>query len=152
MECKVNKIIALGNEGGAGNLVICEVVKMHIDTNVLDKNGSIDQHKLDLVARAGGSYYSRGKKGFFEIPKPLSTLGIGVDNLPTEVKNSKIFTGNDLGLLANVEALPNKENVNKFSKENPNYIGMDSTKKHKFAKSFLDKKEVISAWKILLTN
>ncbi len=96
-ECKVNDIIKLGTEGGAGNLIICEVVKLHIDDEILDENGAIDQRKLDLVARAGGSYYSRAKDGFFEIPKPISTLGIGVDSFPDHVKNSMILTGNDLG-------------------------------------------------------
>ena len=96
-ECKVNNIIKLGAEGGAGNLVICEVVKMHISEEVLNEDQTINQEQLDLVARAGGSYYSRANKGFFEIPKPLSTLGIGVDAMPEHVKNSMILTGNDLG-------------------------------------------------------
>ena len=95
-ECKVNEIIHLGNEGGAGNLIICEVVKLHIDEAVLDEKGAIDQHKIDLVARAGGSYYSRAKEGFFEIPKPISTLGIGVDGIPTEIRKSTVLSGNDL--------------------------------------------------------
>ena len=116
-ECKVNEIVKLGTEGGAGNLIICEVVKLHINDAVLNEKGSIDQEKLDLVSRAGGSYYSRAKSGFFEIPKPLSTLGIGVDMLPVAIKNSKILTGNDLGLLANVEALPTQERIEAFVKE-----------------------------------
>jgi len=94
-ECKVDEIVKLGTEGGAGNLVICEVVKLHIDDSVLDDNGAIDQIKLDLVARAGGSYYNRAKDSFFEIPKPLQTRGIGVDAMPDAVRNSMIFTGND---------------------------------------------------------
>ncbi|MDG2073145.1 MAG: flavin reductase family protein, partial [Polaribacter sp.] len=93
-ECKVNEVIHLGNEGGAGNLIICEVVKLHINEAVLDENGAIDQHKIDLVARAGGSYYSRAKEGFFEIPKPIATLGVGVDAIPKEIKESTILTGN----------------------------------------------------------
>ena len=114
MECKVNEVVTLGDQGGAGNLVICEVVKMHINKDVLDENESIDQVKLDLVSRAGGSYYSRAKSGFFEIPKPLSTLGIGVDALPDHVKNSHILTGNDLGLLGNVETLPEPNQIAEF--------------------------------------
>jgi len=151
-ECKVNEIVSLGDQGGAGNLIICEVVKLHINEAVLDKNQVIDQNKLDLVARAGGSYYSRAKNGFFEIPKPLSTLGIGVDNIPLEIRNSTVLTGNDLGMLGNVENTPNSEDVNKFINENPKFITKDSIKKHKFAKSFLDKGEVLSAWKVLLTK
>lgn len=149
-ECKVNEIVALGTEGGAGNLIICEVVKLHINEAVLDENQTINQNKLDLVARAGGSYYSRAKNGFFEIPKPLSSLGIGVDNIPLEIQKSSILTGNDLGMLGNVEKMPNKESVNKFASENPQFITQDSVKKHKFAKSFLEKGEVLSAWKVLL--
>ena len=85
-ECKVNDIIKLGTEGGAGNLIICEVVKFHITSEVLNDDNTINQEQLDLVARAGGSYYSRANKGFFEIPKPLRNLGIGVDALPDEIK------------------------------------------------------------------
>jgi len=99
LECKVTEVIALGNKGGAGNLVICEVLKLHIDKAILDVNGAIDQYKIDLVARMGGSYYTRAKQGFFEIPKPLSSLGIGVDALPESIRNSTILSGNDLGLL-----------------------------------------------------
>ena len=105
-ECKVKDVIFTGDEGGAGNLIICEVVKLHISEAVLADDGSIDQHKIDLVARAGGSYYTRARDGFFEIPKPISTLGIGVDSIPSEIRNSTILTGNNLGMLGNVEQLP----------------------------------------------
>ncbi len=149
-ECKVNEIISLGNKGGAGNLVICEVVKLHINKTVLNENQTIDQKKLDVVARAGGSFYSRAKNGFFEIPKPLSTLGIGVDNIPQEIRNSTVLTGNDLGMLGNVEKIPSTEDVNKFRAENSKFITQDSVKKHKFAKSFLEKGDMLSAWKVLL--
>ncbi|NCP21364.1 MAG: flavin reductase family protein, partial [Zetaproteobacteria bacterium] len=102
MECKVNEVVALGKEGGAGNLVICELVCMHINQAFLDADGLINQQKLDLVARAGGNFYSRAKNGFFEIPKPLSNLGIGVDALPKTIRESAILTGNNLGMLANI--------------------------------------------------
>lgn len=149
-ECKVNEVIQLGNEGGAGNLVVCEVVKLHIDENVIDENGAIDQHKIDLVARAGGSFYSRAKEGFFEIPKPISTLGIGVDAIPNEIRNSTVLTGNNLGMLGNVEQLPNQQDVDNFAKDNPNFVGLETVKKHTFAKAFLEKNDVESAWKVLL--
>lgn len=151
-ECKVNEIISLGNQGGAGNLIICEVVKLHIHKSVLNNDNMIDQNKLDLVARAGGSYYSRAKSGFFEIPKPIATLGIGVDSIPKSIRNSTVLTGNNLGLLGNIEELPNSETVDKFAKENPKFISIDSTKKHIFAKEFLEKNDVLSAWKVLLIN
>ena len=154
-ECKVNDIISLGNEGGAGNLIICEVVRFHIAKEVLDDKGNIDQEKLDLVARAGGNFYSRAKKGFFEIPKPISTLGIGVDAMPDEVKNSMILTGNDLGLLGNVEALPNNEDITLFintvSERYPNIEQMTHREKHKIAQNYLSFGDVDSAWKLLLS-
>lgn len=151
-ECKVNDIISLGNEGGAGNLVICEVTKLHIHKSILNEDETINQHKTDLVARAGGSYYTRAKMGYFEIPKPLTTLGIGVDSIPKEIRNSTILTGNDLGLLGNVEKLPSIEDVNKFLEQNTNFTSLDTTKKHIFAKEFLNNNDVLSAWKVLLIN
>ena len=151
-ECKVKEIVGLGNEGGAGNLIICEVVKMHISKDILDENNVIVQEKLDLVARAGGSYYSRAKSGFFEIPKPLSALGIGVDQIPPHIRNSKILTGNNLGMLGNVEALPNQQDVDNFLMDNPKYVGIKTQEKHKFAKQLLDNNDVDSAWKVLLIN
>lgn len=149
IECKINDIVKLGTEGGAGNLIICEVVKMHINDEVLDEKGAIDQVKLDLVSRAGGSFYSRAKSGFFEIPKPLSTLGIGVDALPEHVRNSNILTGNDLGLLANVETLPTEDAILAF-KEEHNLAEISQEDKHKKAHDFLSYNDVESAWKMLL--
>jgi len=154
-ECKVNEIIKLGTEGGAGNLVICEVVKLHIANEVLNEDGSINQEQLDLVSRAGGSYYSRANKGFFEIPKPIATLGIGVDAMPEHVRNSMILTGNDLGVLGNVEALPTVEVieafVNDISKRYPNIKEASHREKHKLAQNYLSYGDVDSAWKLLLS-
>jgi len=154
-ECKINDIIKLGDKGGAGNLIICEVVKFHISKDVLNKDESINQKKLDLVARAGGNVYSRANKGFFEVPKPLSTLGIGVDNLPYDVKNSMVLTGNDLGMLANVEVLPSKKMVKEFIKSvgerYPNIKNASHREKHKLARNYLSFGDVDSAWKILLS-
>lgn len=149
-ECAVREVIELGKEGGAGNLIICEVLKMHISKDVLDENNVIVQEKLDLVARAGGSYYSRAKRGFFEIPKPLTSLGIGVDQIPEIIRNSSVLTGNNLGLLGNVEVLPNQLDVDNFGKDNPKYIGLKTQEKHKFAQQFLENNDVESAWKVLL--
>lgn len=151
MECKVNEIISLGKEGGAGNLIICEVILMHISEKVLQENGLIDQNKLDLVARAGGSYYSRAKNTFFEIPKPILNKGIGIDSLPDLVKNSLILTGNNLGMLGNIEKLPSNKDVDKFIKDNPKYFGVKLNEKHKFAQEYLKKSDINSAWKVLLS-
>lgn len=154
-ECKVNEVIGLGENGGAGNLVICEVVKVHITEEVLNADKTINQDVLDLVARAGGSYYTRANKGFFEIPKPLRTLGIGVDALPESVRNSMILTGNDLGMLGNVESLPNKKSVEQFvnevSEHYPNIRKMSHREKHKIAKNYLSFGDVDSALKLLLS-
>jgi flavin reductase (DIM6/NTAB) family NADH-FMN oxidoreductase RutF len=149
-ECKVKDIIYTGNEGGAGNLIVCEVVKIHINDEVLDESGAIDQYKIDLVARAGGSYYSRAREGFFEIPKPISTLGIGVDSIPKTIRNSTVLTGNNLGMLGNVESLPEQLDVDNFAKDHPELIGLDETKKHTFAQEYLANNDVQSAWKVLL--
>lgn len=155
MECKVNDIVKLGTEGGAGNLVICEVVKIHISEEVMNEDNTINQEALDLVARAGGSYYSRAKSGFFEIPKPLQTMGIGVDNLPEYVKNSMILTGNDLGMLANVDMLPTEDEVKQFvndiSERYPDIKTATHREKHKLARNYLSYGDVESAWKLLLS-
>lgn len=150
MECKVNEIVHLGKDAGAGNLIICEVVKMHISKLVLDENNAIDQNKLDLVSRAGGSYYSRAKSGFFEIPKPLSSLGIGVDALPKHIRESHILSGNDLGLLGNVENLPKEKDILAFKNQH-NLSSLTTDEKQKKAKDFLSFNDVESAWKMLLS-
>lgn len=155
-ECKVNQIIPLGTEGGAGNLILCEVVKIHIDESVLDENGAIDQHKIDLVSRLGGNWYSRSNQGLFEVPKPLSTLGIGVDAIPKYVKESTVFDGNDLGKLGNIEALPTTEEVSIFVKQNFSIKAVlssdDVEKVHLEAKKYLNDNDVLSAWKVLLAK
>ena len=155
-ECKVNEIIALGNDGGAGNLVICEVVRIHIAESVLDENGAIDQHKIDLVSRLGKNWYSRSNQGLFEVAKPLTTLGIGVDAIPNFIKESPIFKGNYLGMLGNIEALPTTEEVSIFVKQNFSVKGVlssdDQEKVHLEARKYLDNNDVISAWKVLLAQ
>jgi flavin reductase (DIM6/NTAB) family NADH-FMN oxidoreductase RutF len=113
-ECKVNDVIALGKEGGAGNLIIAEVVRIHIDESILDNGGKIDPVKIDTVARMGGNWYSRAKAGLFEVEKPIRTLGVGVDALPESIRSSNILTGNDLGMLGNVERLPTVEEVSEL--------------------------------------
>jgi flavin reductase (DIM6/NTAB) family NADH-FMN oxidoreductase RutF len=155
-ECKVNDVIALGDQGGAGNLVICEVVKIHINEAVLDKDGLIDQHKIDLVARMGANWYSRSNIGMFEVEKPLTTLGVGVDAIPNFVRESPIFNGNDLGKLGNVEAIPTEEEIAIFVQSNFTVKAVlsadDETKKQQLAKDFLDQNDTISAWKVLLAK
>ena len=155
-ECKVKQVIETGQEGGAGNLVICEVLKMHINEHILDEDGFIDQHKIDLVARMGGNWYTRANPGMFEVPKPLSSLGIGVDAIPAEIRESKILTGNDLGKLGNVEALPQKKQIDSFIAENKDLADLvkTSNKKdiHTQAQLFLEKNNVDAAWKLLLAK
>jgi flavin reductase (DIM6/NTAB) family NADH-FMN oxidoreductase RutF len=156
LECKVTDIIALGQEGGAGNMIICEVVKFHINENILDEKGSIDPEKIDLVARLGGNWYSRAKEGLFEVEKPLATLGIGVDAIPQFVKDSSVFDGNDLGKLGNIESLPTEEEITIFVKQSFEVKSVlsadDEIKKHQLAKEYLIKNEVLTAWKVLLSQ
>ncbi|MFT6127697.1 MAG: flavin reductase (DIM6/NTAB) family NADH-FMN oxidoreductase RutF, partial [Flavobacteriaceae bacterium] len=153
-ECKVNQVISLGSEGGAGNLIIAEVVKLHINEAILDEEGKIDAQKIDTVARMGGNWYNRSKLGMFEVPKPLRTMGIGVDALPEAIRNSKILTGNDLGMLANVSELPSKKEAEEFiagiSKRCPHLKGASSEEIHKKAQELLKEEKVLEAWKLLL--
>lgn len=155
-ECKVTQIIPLGTEGGAGNLILCEVIKLHINEAILDENGSIDQYKIDLVSRLGGNWYSRSNQGLFEVPKPLSTLGIGVDAIPNHIKKSSVFDGNDLGKLGNIEALPTPEEVSIFVNQKFSVKAVlssdDQEKVHLEAKKYLDENDVLSAWKVLLAK
>uniref|UniRef100_UPI00404A010B flavin reductase family protein n=1 Tax=Flavobacterium sp. TaxID=239 RepID=UPI00404A010B len=154
-ECKVNKIIALGDEGGAGNLIICEVLKMHISPEVLDEKGVLDQHKIDLVSRMGGNWYSRANQGLFEIPKPLSTLGIGVDAIPEFILKENFFTGNELGMLGNVEALPSKSEIESYlasEHEKATIIQKNKSEKFTFARVELENQHTLNAWKILLSE
>ena len=155
-ECKVTEIIPLGTKGGAGNLILCEVVHIHIDEAILNENGAIDQHKIDLVSRLGANWYSRSNQGLFEVPKPLTTLGVGVDAIPDFVKNSSVFDGNDLGMLGNIEALPTTEEVTIFVKQNFAIKAVlssdDLEKQHLEAKKYLLKNDVESAWKVLLAK
>ena len=156
LECKVQNIIPLGTEGGAGNLIICEVVKIHISESILSDNGSIDQQKIDLVARMGGNWYTRANDGLFEVEKPLTTLGIGVDALPDDVKKNTIFVGNDLGRLGNVEHLPTTEEITAFKSENQDvkvFSENNQTEElYKKAKWFLEQDDVFSAWKTILSK
>lgn len=142
-ECKVNEVVELGQNGGAGNLVICEVLRIHINEDVLDDKGMIDQHKIDLVSRMGGNWYCRANENsMFEIQKPITTIGIGVDQIPSEIRNSSILTGNDLGLLGSIEAFPSQEEIDSYS--------ATSGEKHQVAKDLLAKSQVMDAWKVLL--
>lgn len=155
-ECKVNEVVALGKEGGAGNLVICEVVRIHIKEEILDADGIIDQHKIDTVARMGGNWYSRSNMGMFEVPKPLTTMGIGVDQIPDEIKNSKVLTGNDLGRLGNIEAIPTATEVAEFVSKNMELRKILSAsevqKTHELAQEYINNGDVLSAWKVLLAK
>lgn len=158
-ECKVIEVKELGNEGGAGNLVICEVLKMHVSNQVLDSEGRIDPIKIDQVARMGGNWYTRAKDGLFEVEKPLTKKGIGVDQIPKAIRNSHILSGNDLGKLGNVEALPSLSEIEKFGlepevqailtglSEEPDQL-MDEL--HKLGRLYLEKGDVNDAWKVLL--
>lgn len=154
MECKVKDIIATGSMGGAGNIVIAEIVLMHIDEKVLDADGKIDPYKMDYVSRMGGNYYSRViPESIFELVQPKDTMGMGMDQLPAHIKNSSILTGNQLGALANLESMPTQEAVDAFLREHPEYAAMhDAVAKHTAAAALLDQGEVTAAFCLLLTS
>ncbi len=158
-ECVVNDVVELGNEGGAGNLVICEVKMIHIKKELIGEDGKIDQHKIDLVARMGGDWYCRAdKNSMFEIKKPITTCGIGYDLIPQDIKNSTILTGNDLGQLGGIESLPNETDVNEFKLLELSEIFVSLEDKpaeleielHKLAKKYLLENKLEEAWKTLL--
>lgn len=156
-ECKVREIIETGDQGGAANLVICEVLLMHIDENVLDANGMIDPDKIDLVGRMGGPWYSRTSgDSKFKIQKPGQNLGIGVDALPEQIRHSPVLTGNDLARIGGLKALPESKEVDimrndekvKSIVENSGDILIDL---HAYAKSLIEKGEINKALATLLT-
>jgi len=161
MECKVLDVIETGHEGGAANLVICEILLMHISEDVLTEEQKIDPNKIDLVARMGGDLYCRASgNALFEVSKPNSKHGIGIDSIPDHIRNSKVLTGNNLGQLGNVELLPTVEEINAYKESpfilelhklfgnNPDVLQMHL---HQLAKTLLEKKEVTDAWKVLLS-
>ena len=159
MECKVIEVKPLGTEGGAGNLVICEVLRMHIDNSLLDENMKIDQRKIHHVARLGGDWYCKvDESNLFHVPKPNTELGIGVDALPESVRNSKILTGNNLGQLANVHEMPvidpsfydtELKNIILYYSINPDEMEKEL---HIYAKKLLDDGKAKEAWQVLLAN
>ena len=152
-ECIVKEIQPLGEEGGAGNLVICEVVLMHVDEAILDENSKISPFKVDAVARMGGNWYCRANSdNIFEVAKPLQKKGVGIDQLPIAIKTSSVLTGNELAMLANVEELPTLGSyANIISPEELEKIRLLSADdKHKAAKKFLEKGQIEKAWMSLL--
>lgn len=154
-ECRVNQVIELGAGGGAGNLVVCEVLLMHVKEEVLDEQGRIDPFKLDAVARMGQDYYCRAQgDAIFIVPKPNDKLGIGFDQLPEHIRTSSVLTGNDLGRLANIERMPDAQSVEEF-KSNPLVVmalQYGEVALHKLASQYLKDGKVEEAWKALLAS
>ncbi len=159
LECKVLEVKELGAEGGAGNLVICEIIKLHISEDVLDENQMVDQEKIDLVARMGGNWYCRtDNNSMFQIEKPITTCGIGYDQIPEEIRNSKVLTGNDIGQLGGIEQLPNETDVNEYKLLTLSELFMQyeddavtlELELHKRSKKMLEKNKLEEAWLTLL--
>ena len=143
-ECRINDISNLGEKGGAGSLVLCEVLKIHINENILNNNEEIDPIKLKIVSRLGSNWYGKTtQESIYEIAKPISRIGMGIDNLPEEIKNSEILTGNELAILGSAEKIPLKKD---FLLRN----GKDLREKHILAKEFLRREKINDAWQILL--
>jgi flavin reductase (DIM6/NTAB) family NADH-FMN oxidoreductase RutF len=159
MECKVLEVKPLGTEGGAGNLVICEVLRMHIDDSLLDENKKIDQRKIHHIARLGGDWYCKvDESNLFVVPKPNTELGIGVNALPESIRNSDILSGNDLGHLANVREMPiiepsfddtHLKNIIQYYSLNPDEMEKEL---HAYAKKLLAEGKVREAWQVLLAG
>jgi len=157
LECKVNQVIETGHEGGAGNLIICEVLCMHINDDVLNEKGQIDPHKIDLVARMGGDYYCRASgSSVFMVHKPNVELGVGVDALPHNIRNSKVLTGNNLGMLGNSTSIPviaslsDDHRLAEILKAYTHDAEARKTALHQYAKELLDNGKVDEAWQVLL--
>jgi hypothetical protein len=158
MECHVLEVKPLGTEGGAGNLVICEVLRMHIDDSLFDENKKLDQRKIHHIARLGGDWYCRvNESNLFTVPKPNTELGIGVDALPESIRNSDILSGNDLGHLANVREMPviepsfddvHLKNIIQYYSLNPEEMEKEL---HTYAKKLLAEGKVREAWQVLLS-
>jgi flavin reductase (DIM6/NTAB) family NADH-FMN oxidoreductase RutF len=157
LECKVNEVKALGTEGGAGNLIIVEVLIMHIDESILNNEGKIDQTKMHHVARLGGDWYCKvDESNLFKVEKPNTQLGIGVDMLPASIKNSTILSGNNLGQLGNVKEIPfvdpaftddKLKNIIQYYSINPDDMEKEL---HRYAKELLRTGKVSEAWQVLL--
>ena len=159
LECKVIEVKPLGTEGGAGNLIICEVLAMHIDESILDEKKKIDQTKFNAIARLGGDWYCKvNSSNLFKVAKPNIKIGIGVDALPASIRYSYILTGNHLGQLANVNELPtiNPSFENDHLKQIVQYYNLDpkemETETHKLAATLLNTGNVEEAWQVLLSN
>jgi flavin reductase (DIM6/NTAB) family NADH-FMN oxidoreductase RutF len=159
-ECKVNQVVELGTEGGAGNLIICEVVKFHIDESYLDENQLIDQQKIDLVARMGGNWYCRANEhAMFELEKPITTCGVGYDQLPQDFLQSDVLSKNLLARLAGIEEIPNETDVNEYKlmELSDLFLSLDGQPKelelalHKRAKILLEQNNLKDAWLTLLS-
>jgi len=157
LECRVHEIKPLGSEGGAGNLVICEVLRMHISDDILNEKNQIDQRKLHHVARLGGDWYCRvNETNLFQVEKPNTQLGIGIDALPAPIKNSKILTGNNLAQLGNVHEMPvidpafdddRLKSIFQYYAVNPADM---ETELHTYAQKLLNEGKVQEAWQVLL--
>ncbi len=160
-ECQVIQIIETGKSGGAGNLIICEVIAAHFKNDILNENGTINTKKIDTVARMGDNWYCRAHgESLFEVPKPNSKKGIGIDQIPDYIRNSSILTGNDLGRLGNIEKTPSLEEANEFKKNNLEFQKIKTDFEahsdillkhiHLLAKTYLNNHKIEEAWKILL--
>lgn len=159
MECKVIEIKSLGEEGGAGNLVICEVLRMHIDESLLDEDGKLDQRRIHHVARLGGNWYCQvNENSLFEVEKPNTQLGIGIDTLPTGIRESNILTGNNLAQLANMQEIPaidpayddnHLRQIIQYYSLNPDDMEKEL---HLHAKQLLENGKTKEAWQVLLSG
>jgi flavin reductase (DIM6/NTAB) family NADH-FMN oxidoreductase RutF len=149
MECRVLEIKELGKLGGAGNLVICEIMRFHIVNEILNDEQQIDTRKIDLVARMGDNWYCRATgDALFEVEKPITTIGIGIDQIPEKIRNSHVLTGNNLGLLGSIEKLPPGNETEAYQKNLKAFNSLED--RHLYAKTLLEANKVREAWMVLL--
>lgn len=153
MECKVLQVIQTGNQGAAGNLVICQVLLMHVKEDVLDEQGSIDPFRLDAVGRLGKEWYCRVQgNAIFSVPRPALIPGIGIDQLPEAIRLSKVLTGNDLGMLATVQQIPEKGayGIDEGRMQEARQKGVEAL--HKVAQQYLSEGKIMEAWTVLVSG
>ena len=159
MECEVFEIMPLGDGGGAGNLMMCKVVRIHLQEHIFDSDGRIDPIRIDQVARMGGHWYTRANAGLFQLPQPMNIVGMGFDHIPEDIRHSTVLTGSELAKLAGIESLPDETSVNEYKlleladlflthEDNPAELELAL---HRAAQGHIQNNDVVSAWKTLLS-
>lgn len=140
-ECKVLSVIELGDKGGAGNLVVCEVLTAHFQEGLIDQEYQVKVENLNLIGRLGQDYYTKvDNNSLFQVEKSSSKIGVGWDKLPKEISENDYLTGNEIAKLSNITSLPKKSLIGKASKDSEVY---------KNVKKLIKKNRIVEAWELL---